>query len=85
LKGKKYFKTTFKVEVLSEGGPASSMTLEEVLYEITHGEFSGDFEVVSVKELTARQAARELINQGSDPAFFNLDENGNDLDDSHDE
>ena len=81
MKGKKYYKTTFKIEVLSEGGAASDLGLEEILYEITNGEFSGAIECVGVKELTSRQAARELMNQGSDPEFFNLDEHGNDLDD----
>jgi len=53
--------------------------LEEVHNAITFGECSGKVEEVSSEQIPASEAAKLLIDQASDPAFFSLDEKGNDV------
>ena len=76
---KKFYKTTFKIEVLSEDEFPPWMSLEQIAYEITSGGCSGFYDRVESKELSSKECAEELMNQGSDPEFFGIDENGNDL------
>lgn len=66
------YKTIMTVEILSED-PIGSPTLEEVAYEITHGSWSGSYEVSSRSELSNEEMREALIEQGSDPGFFGLD------------
>jgi hypothetical protein len=73
---RKFFKTVFKVIVLSEDALVNA-SLAEVAYMITEGDCSGDVSTESTEELTAKQAAEELQAQGSSPEFFMLDEDGN--------
>lgn len=82
LKPKKYFKTVIRVEVLSEHEPVKDGTpLGWVEESCLFGECSGDISITEVTELTPREAAEALIRQGSDPSFFELDDEGNRLDD----
>lgn len=76
---RKFYKTVVKVEVLTEDQPAEFETLEDLSYMITEGEASGKYEVTSSRGISARKCAEALIAQGSDPEFFQLDENGKDL------
>lgn len=46
---------------------------------ISEGSCSGQFVVHSAELLTGKQMAEELVKQHSDPAFFNIDENGKDV------
>jgi hypothetical protein len=78
---KKFYRTEFKLVVLSEEKPANDMSLRQIAHEITDGDCSGDLEEVEVRELTPKEAADALIEQGSDPDFFGLDEDGNAIDD----
>lgn len=75
----RFYKTVFVVEVLSQGLPVDNMALSEVLQEAEIGEFSAIVSDVTVTGLTAKEAAEELIKQSSDPEFFGLDKEGNDL------
>lgn len=75
---RKFVKTVIQVTVLSEGF-YDPENLSGVHYDITNGDCSGKWEVVKQTDLTGKQAAKELEKQGSDPAFFQLDEKGNDL------
>lgn len=54
----------------------SMMSPTDVIHEIEDGGFSGVHKIVSDKRIPAIQMAQELIKQGSDPGFFNLDKNG---------
>lgn len=74
---RKFYKTVFKVEVLSEDTPTDDLELSEVAREIVYGGCSGVTSVESIVELTPKQMAEALIEQGSDPKFFTLDEEGN--------
>lgn len=78
---RKFFKTTFKVEVLSEESPVEWDDLGDVAYAITEGDCSALTLDEKVKRLTGSEAAKELRRQGSDPEFFRLDEDGNELED----
>ncbi len=76
---RKFTKTIIEVVIISEDGydPAG---LDGVHYDITDGECSGKWNIVSQRTLNPKQAAKELLKQGSDPSFFQLDENGKDQD-----
>jgi len=79
---RKFYKTIIQVEVLSEDNPIGDyVDLADLAYEITDGECSGNVEVKEKIELTGKQAADALENQGSDPSFFRLDDDGNDVED----
>lgn len=70
----KFYKTTFTIEVLSEGTPIECTNLQDLHAAITDGPFSGLVETVTTEEMTSTKAAAELIQQGSDPGFFGLEE-----------
>jgi hypothetical protein len=74
-----FYKTTITIEVLSEyhiGG----LSLVDVVHNMEHGDFSGQVKGEEVEELNGAEMAWHLIEQGSEPAFFQLDDDGNDLD-----
>jgi len=75
---RKFYKTVIKIEVLSEEPIPAGMEYENVIHECKEGDWSmrplGEKETV----LDGKQAARALLNQGSDPSFFGLTEDGND-------
>lgn len=68
-----YYKTTIKVEVLSEE-EIGGASLEEIARQIVSGDWSGAYEVSSVETLQPDKMALALIEQGSDPSFFGLDD-----------
>jgi hypothetical protein len=74
-----FHRTIIQVEVLSESplGPADLDTLH---YMITEGDCSGKLTTVLQGELNGKQAADALLNQASDPSFFNLTKDGHDID-----
>ena len=81
----KFYRTVFKVEVLSEHwsndkGWISNLDLEQINYAITKGHCSGLVTVESELEVTPQQMAKLLKAQGSDTSFFMLDEQGNTVD-----
>jgi len=78
---RKFYKTTFVVEILSETPGVGEMSLTDVLTEAENGSFSGDVKSSEEVEVDGPTMAKLLSDQRSDPEFFNLDENGNDLDD----
>lgn len=79
---RKFYKTIFRVEVLSEDFPVEDVdSLHDIAYQIDEGDCSGKVEHVRSVRLTGKRAAEALREQGSDPEFFQLDDNGNDLED----
>jgi len=46
-----------------------------------HGDCSGNVELTETEVLNGKQIAKKLIDQSSDPEFFQVDEKGNDIDD----
>lgn len=77
---RKFYKTRIVVDVLSED-PLEWDNLNDINYLIVQGDCSGHVEEHGCKVLNGRQAARELMKQGSDPGFFRLTEKGEDVDD----
>jgi hypothetical protein len=78
----KFFKTVIQVTILSEDEPiGADLDLHQICDEITYGDCSGISKVISTEKLCGKRAAKLLIEQGSDPEFFNLDKNGNKLED----
>lgn len=75
---RKFYKTVIKFEVLSEEPIPAGMEYENIVHECKEGDWSmrplGEKET----ELNGKQAARALLKQGSDPAFFSLTEKGED-------
>ena len=78
---RKFYKSVFQIVVLSEEPIGPDIDVEDLVYEITEGECSGSFSMVSSAELDGEACAVALIQQHSDPGFFNLDEDGNDTED----
>ena len=79
---RKFWKTVITLEVLSEDEPIDdSEGLLEIYDEITYGACSGISNVVKQQQLTPKEAAEALIKQGSDPEFFGIDEDGNEVED----
>jgi hypothetical protein len=75
---KKYYKTKISFHVLSQEPIPDEMNLGSVWRQCIEGDYSGDLDYrKTVKELTGKQAAQELLKQGSDPEFFGIDEEGN--------
>lgn len=73
---KKFFKTVVQVTILSEDEPCVTTDLTAIECGITSDGWSGQVEIVKTTELTAPEVAKALMEQGSDPEFFGVDENG---------
>lgn len=69
---RKFFKTTFVIEVLSEDSDVSHMSLYQLSLAITEGDYSGEIKSTEVVELNKTQVETALIEQGNSPDFFNL-------------
>ena len=77
---RKFYRTVIQVEILSEE-PYSGNDLETIQYDITDGHCSGKIiDIERNQEKTGQEMAGLSKEQGSDPEFFQLDENGNDTD-----
>lgn len=77
-----FYKTIISIEVLSEDPLPDQIDLNDIAYGITDGDWSGTVEKSFEKTLTGPETAVALADQGSDPEFFQLDEDGNDIDGS---
>jgi hypothetical protein len=75
---RKFYKTIVTIEIISDEIYKFD-SLEQVTHDITYGDCSGQVEAVKNEELNGEQAATALLKQGSDPEFFNIDKDGNDL------
>lgn len=78
---RKFYRTVYTVEVLSETPITRLLDLNEINYMITYGDCSGSIQIQENGEIDSTIAAKLLIAQGSDPEFFRIDENGNDIED----
>lgn len=72
---RKFYKTEFKIVVLSEE-PIADINLEVMGNEVTTGDcVLSVFECVKQKTMTPKQAVKALYDAGSEPGFFQLGEN----------
>ncbi len=74
---KRFYKTTYILEVLSAGPISEDMPLVDVLGEAEYGSFSADMKSFECVEVDGKTMAQLLIGQRSDPEFLDLDMNGN--------
>jgi len=73
----KFYRTVLEVEILTDRDvDFGAWTLADIGYEITEGDSSGEWEVKQHEELTPVEMAKALMEQGSDPGFFGLAEDG---------
>jgi len=75
-----FYKKTFQIDVLSEEPIPDNVMLADINYNIVYGNWCGKFTERSGMELDGIAVVEELEALGSEPGFFMLDDNGNDLD-----
>lgn len=78
LSKRKFYYTKIEVEVLTEYKP-NFKSLEDVAFAMDEGIASGEWNITKTERLNGRQAAEALLKQASDPEFFQLTENGEDV------
>lgn len=78
---KKFHRYVYKVEVLSEEELPTDLSLDSINYEITEGHCSGMRLDTEHEEVDGKKMASLLQAQGSDPEFFDLSPEGEDLGD----
>jgi hypothetical protein len=79
---KTIYKTVFTVEVLSDEPIGSGMSLSDIASEGDDGSLSiMTKDVYNDKPIKGIRAVRELEKQGTDPEFFMMDDQGNELED----
>ena len=81
---KTIYRHLLTVEVLSEEplDPSMSWSLRDIACEIYDGSFSGATTWTTVNEpLTGKVAVKTILAQGSDPEFFRMDNDGNEIED----
>lgn len=76
---REFYRTVIHVEVLSESPYVFTGNLCDVAADISTGECSGVTRTIQEERCNGARMAQLLLAQGSDPEFFQLDENGNDL------
>lgn len=76
-----FYRTLVLVEILSEE-PYEPGSLAGVARDIVEGDCSGETHFCASQPISGAHAALLLLAQGSDPEFFKLDEQGNDLEDA---
>ncbi len=73
-----FHRTVLKVEILSED-PYNFEDLAQVDRDITTGDCSGKTTIESSEKMDGKRCAEGLAAQGSDPGFFGLTDDGEDL------
>jgi len=76
---RKFYKRIVRVEVLSDQ-PIGEVKLELVAEAISVGDWDGWVEWEDLQEMNGKEAAEALISHQSDPEFFQLTDDGKDLD-----
>lgn len=78
----KFYKYVYQVVVLSEE-PRHFDNLSEIDYQIKDGDCVGEVSLKEAKELTGPEMAEALSDVGSEPEFFQLDMDGNPLEEDY--
>lgn len=82
---RKFHYTELRVQIISEEPISQDADLSDIHYLTTEGGASGKVETVKEEEVDAPKAAEILLDQSSDPNFFGLDDEGNDIDEDDDD
>lgn len=78
---RKFFKTTITIEVVSEDEPVDNWNLGAILEGMDEGDLSGRW-TGAHERLTGKEAAKMLRDQASDPQFFQLNDDGSDMEEA---
>lgn len=81
MTGRTFYKTTYVVEILSVDPIPDDVDLKAALEEAENGSYSGDVKSQESVEVDGATMAKLLVEQRSDPGFFWLTEDGEDVDD----
>jgi hypothetical protein len=73
MSNRKFYRTVIEVVVLSED-PYDFTDLQRTAFDIVAGDCSGVCRVAKSEVCDAEQMAKYLQEQGSDPAFFGINE-----------
>lgn len=73
------YKTVLTIEVLSDEPLDPQMSTSDVVRDMIFGTTSGITKRSSPKLLKGKHAVKEIHKHGTDPSFFFMDENGNEL------
>ena len=76
---RKFYRTVVQIEVLSEEPLSHFPDIDSIHYDITEGGCFGDTKVIAREILNGKDIADALQHQGSDPEFFLVDSEGNDV------
>ena len=68
------YKHILELTVLSEDEDISNLSLEDIAYETDCGSMIGQLKVRKVIELSRNDAIQATYDLGSEPSFFNLEE-----------
>jgi len=83
---KKIYRTIVKLVVLSEEPIDENMSIQSILDECDSGEYvHGEMSIGSPRPLVGKTAVIEIEKAGSEPEFFRMDSQGNDLDEEEEE
>jgi len=79
---KRLYRKVIRFEILSETPFSESLSLEMINEECMDGSWSGQFldDQVTNQIVVGKNAVKRVNAQGSEASFFNMDEDGNDLD-----
>lgn len=77
---REFYHTMLMVDVLSEGTIPTEMVPDDILREMDSGEFVGRTKRIATIPLHRKDVVAATKAYGSSPDFFNLDAEGNDLD-----
>lgn len=75
-----YYRTPVTITVLSEGPLDEEMSPAEIAYAIDEGDCVGTVEFGTSEKLSGKAMAEALTAAGSEPEFFQLDPDGDQLD-----
>jgi hypothetical protein len=75
---RKFYKTIIVIEVLSEEPVPDGITLAEIYNEFMFGDWSGKWEIETREEMDAHEMRYALLDQGSSPDFFRLNDDEED-------
>ncbi|HLO91585.1 MAG TPA: hypothetical protein VK172_10520 [Lentimicrobium sp.] len=77
---KTIFRSVITLEVLSDEPIPDDISLSSIANECDNGSYSGitDYKVIN-QPVSGKRAVKLIHAQGSDPEFFMMDENGNDI------
>ena len=82
MKKKVLYRTVVQFEILSEEPIPEGMDMEEIMAECEDGAYSGKTTVIAEnKPVVGKRAVNMVVNQGSDPEFFQMDSRGYEISD----